>query len=79
MATLQKHYLPIFYEESLENIRGNTGDAFIWVAVDETTASVGCFLVNLVAGKLNTKVPSNPHLIAPKLCTIQIIPLLQDL
>jgi hypothetical protein len=53
------------YEETLENIRGNTGDAFIWVDVDETT-SMGCFILNLVAGKLHTEVPSNPHLIYSK-------------
>jgi hypothetical protein len=28
-STLQKHNLPICYEETLENIRGNIGDAFI--------------------------------------------------
>jgi hypothetical protein len=50
------------YEETLENIRGNRGDAFIWVAVDEMT-SVGCCILNLVAGKLDTEVPSNPYLI----------------
>jgi hypothetical protein len=54
------------YEETLENIRGNIGDAFIWVAVDETMDSMGCFIVNLVAGKLDTAVPSNPHLICSK-------------
>jgi hypothetical protein len=47
----------------LENIKGNIGDAFIWVAVDETMDSVGRFIANIVAGKLDTEVPSNPHLI----------------
>jgi hypothetical protein len=28
-STLQKHYLSICYEETLENIRGNIGDASI--------------------------------------------------
>jgi hypothetical protein len=41
--------------------------------------SVRQFIVNLVARKLHAEVPSNPHLIATKFCTIQIIPLLQDL
>jgi hypothetical protein len=62
-STLQKHYLPICYEETLENIYGNIQDAFIWVAVDETTDSMGCFIANLGAGKLDGEVPSNPHLI----------------
>jgi hypothetical protein len=51
-STLQKHYLPICYEDTLENIRGNIGDAFIWVVVDETMDSMGCFIANLVAGKV---------------------------
>jgi hypothetical protein len=39
-----------------KNRRGNIGDAFIWVAVDETTDSVGRFVANLVTGKLNIEV-----------------------
>jgi hypothetical protein len=39
-STLRKHNLPICYEESLEDIRGNIGNAIIWVAVDETTDSM---------------------------------------
>jgi hypothetical protein len=50
----------------LENIRGNIRDAFIWVAVDETTDSMSHFIANLLAGNLNIEVPSNPHLIYPK-------------
>jgi hypothetical protein len=42
------------------------GDAFIWVAVNETTDSMGCFIANLVAGKLDIEVPYNPHLICSK-------------
>jgi folylpolyglutamate synthase/dihydropteroate synthase len=48
----------------LENIRGNIGDAFIWIAVDGTTDSVGHFIANLLAAKLNIEVHSNPHLIS---------------
>jgi hypothetical protein len=64
-STLRKHYLPTCYEGTLENIKGNIGDAFIWVAVDKTD-SMGCFITNLVAGKLDIEVPSNPHLICSK-------------
>jgi hypothetical protein len=45
----------------LENIWGNIGDGFIWVFVDKTTDSMGHFIANLVAGKLDIEVPSNPH------------------
>jgi hypothetical protein len=65
-STFRKHYLLIYYEETLENTGGNIGDSFIWVFVDETTDSVGRFTANLVAGKLDIKVPSNPHLICSK-------------
>jgi hypothetical protein len=58
----------------LENINGNIGDALICVAVDRTMDSMDHFIANLVVGKLDIEVPSNPHT-----CTIQIIPLLQDL
>jgi hypothetical protein len=34
--------------------------------VDETTDSVGRFIANLVTGKLDIEVPSNPHLICSK-------------
>jgi hypothetical protein len=51
----------------LENKRGNIGNAFIWVAVDETTDSMGRFIVNLVAGKLDIEVPSNSYLICSKI------------
>jgi hypothetical protein len=42
------------------------GDVFIWAAVDETTDYVGRFIVNILPGKLNTEVPSNPQLICSK-------------
>jgi hypothetical protein len=49
-----------------KTLRGNTGDAFIWVALDKTTDSVDRFIANLVAGKLYIEVPSIPHLICTK-------------
>jgi hypothetical protein len=42
------------------------GGAFIWVVVNKTTDSVGCFIMSLVAGKLDIEVPSNPHLVFSK-------------
>jgi hypothetical protein len=33
--------VPTFSEETLENARGNIGDAFLCVAVDETAVSMG--------------------------------------
>jgi hypothetical protein len=65
-STLRKPYLPLCYEETLENIGGNIGDVFIWVAVDETTDYVGRSIANFVAGKLDAEVPCNPHLICSK-------------
>jgi hypothetical protein len=42
------------------------GDAFIWVAVDQTMDFIRRLIVILVAGKLDTEVPSNPNLICFK-------------
>jgi hypothetical protein len=39
----------------------------MWFAVNEIMSSVVCFTVNLVAGKLDIEVPSNPHLICSRL------------
>jgi hypothetical protein len=65
----------------LENIRGNIrdGDAFIWVAVEETTDSAGRSIANLVVSKLDTEVPSNPRLICSKVLHHTKHSLLQDL
>jgi hypothetical protein len=63
---LRKYYLRICYEETLKNIRGNIRDAFIWVAVDETTDSVVRFQVKIVAGNLDIEVPCHPYLICFK-------------
>jgi hypothetical protein len=65
-STLRKDCLPICYEETFENIRSNIGDAFIGVAMNETTDSVVRFIANIVAGKLDIEVPSNTHLICSK-------------
>jgi hypothetical protein len=43
-----------------------TEDAFVWVAVGETTNSMGRFITNLVAGKSDIEIPSNPLLICSK-------------
>jgi hypothetical protein len=49
-----------------KTVGGSIGDAFICVAVDEETDSMGRFIMNPVAGKLNTEVPSNLHSICSK-------------
>jgi hypothetical protein len=65
-STPRKHYLPIWYKETLENVKGSIGDAFIWVDMEETTDSLCCFIANLVADKLDIEVPSNPGLVCSK-------------
>jgi hypothetical protein len=65
-STLREHYLPICYEETLKNMRGNKRDACIGVTVGEIMNSMGSFFANLVAGKLGIELPSNPHLICSK-------------
>lgn len=57
-STLWKDYLDVCYEETLNYIREDVGDAFIWVPVDEMTDVVGCFIANLVS-KLDSDGPLN--------------------
>jgi hypothetical protein len=47
-------------------MRDNMAYVFIWVAVDETTDYVGRFIVNILPGKLDTEVQSNPQSICSK-------------
>jgi hypothetical protein len=61
-STLRKHNLPIYYEESLESIRDNIEDAFIWAY----NGFCGSLYREPCAGKLDIEVLSNPSLICFK-------------
>lgn len=62
-STLRKNYLNVCYIETLEKIRADIGDSYIWIGVDETTDAVGCYIANLIVGKLDSENPAKPYLI----------------
>nr|CAD7198107.1 unnamed protein product [Timema douglasi] len=41
-------------------------DSYFWASVDETTDRCGRYIANIVVGKLGSRGPSSPHLIAPR-------------
>ena len=51
-STLRKNYVPIMYQQSLEEIRTKIGENYIWVALDETTDVCGRYVANFVVGVL---------------------------
>lgn len=63
-STLRKRYLEICYQKSLQKIRDEIGNNFIWISVDETTDATGRYVANAVVGKLKSDEPSTSHLIA---------------
>jgi hypothetical protein len=56
-STLRKNDLDACYQETIFNIREEIGDSYIWVAVDETTDVLGCFVAKLIVGKLHPEAP----------------------
>lgn len=51
-STLRKNYVPVMYQQSLEEIRAKIGENYIWVALDETTDVCGRYVANFVVGVL---------------------------
>ncbi|KAI1703573.1 hypothetical protein DdX_01128 [Ditylenchus destructor] len=49
-STLRKNYLKVCYEETMERIKQDIGESFVWVSVDETTDTLGRFVANLLVG-----------------------------
>jgi hypothetical protein len=56
-STLRKNDLDACYQETIFNIREEIGDSYIWVALDETTDVLGCFVAKLIVGKLDPEAP----------------------
>ena len=52
--------------QTLQEIRQDIGDAFIWIAVNETTDSTGRYNANVLVGKLMPDGPGTPHLLMVK-------------
>ncbi|PSN38272.1 hypothetical protein C0J52_16895 [Blattella germanica] len=62
-STLRKNYLEECYQDTLSSIRSDIQNSYIWIAVDETTDTMGRYIANLVVGKLDLETPFTPHLI----------------
>ena len=53
-STLRRFVLPELYLDKLSEMRAAFKDKFLWVAIDETTDSCGRYVVNVVAGPLDS-------------------------
>lgn len=62
-STLRKNYLNVCYIETLEKIRADIGDSYIWIGVDETMDAVGRYIANLIVSKLDSENPAKAYLI----------------
>ena len=65
-STLRKNYLDVVYNSTIQNIREDIGNNYIWIAIDETTDDCGRYIANLIVGKLCEE-PGKPHLLTSKL------------
>jgi len=64
-STIRKGYLDEIYKETIEEIKADIGDSFIWISVDETTDQTGRMMANLIIGKMS-QTASSSHLISCK-------------
>lgn len=65
-STLRKSFLHPCYVKTIEKIREQIGDSYIYLVVDETTDINGSYIANLLVGVLNEQNPSKPFLISCK-------------
>ena len=63
-STLRKNYLPPLYDSTLESIRSDIGENYVWISVDETSDSCRRYVANFVVGKLHPDTRGRPHLLA---------------
>lgn len=60
---MRKYYTPSLYEQTIEKIREELSDEYIWLSVDETTDTKGKHVVNIIIGPLNDDKPNAQYLI----------------
>ncbi|KAL3090508.1 hypothetical protein niasHT_026999 [Heterodera trifolii] len=65
-STLQKNYLSLTFDQTMERIKNVIGDSYVWISVDETTDKMGRAVANLLIGKLDGQKWHKPHLISVK-------------
>jgi len=64
-STIRKGYLHGTYQKTIQKIRENIDEEYIWFAVDETIDDVGRSVANIIVGKL-TDDYNTSHLLASK-------------
>lgn len=65
-STLRKNYLPICYNKTIEKIKNELVDNYLYLIVDETTDPRGIYVANLLVGVLSPNGPKNPFLVCSK-------------
>lgn len=66
-STLRKNYLDDCHRSTIQQIRDDIADSYVWISVDETTDTAGRYVANLIVGKLcEAEEPPTPHLLACK-------------
>lgn len=56
-STLRKKTLSKIYTATMDELRSDIGENYIWLAVDETTDSCGRYIANAVVGKMTSENP----------------------
>lgn len=62
-STLRKTYLDKCHEDSLNKIRADLSNDYIWISVDETTDTIGRYIANLIVGKMSEYEPTKSYLL----------------
>lgn len=62
-STLRKHYVPLIYEKTVQEIRDSIKENIIWVSLDETTDACKRFVCNVIVGTLHENEISKAYLL----------------
>lgn len=63
-STLRKLYVPSIFNDCTERMRAELMDGYLYIEVDETTDARGCYIANLIVGKLDPQCTKRPFLVA---------------
>nr|CAD7428770.1 unnamed protein product [Timema monikensis] len=66
-STLRKHYMHSTYLSTVDKIREDIGESYIWATVDEPTNRCGRYVANVAVGKLDSTGRGKPHLVVSKM------------
>jgi len=69
ITTLRKGYVDEIYTETINKIRNAVIGKQIWVSIDETTDSLGRFVVNVIIGTLETDSSEQSFLLNSEILT----------